>query len=517
MIYISSSNKTKKILIDKDLDRDDIQLLHNELQDRFHICSFDISFIGVKQIPSLIIKDIYKVRKNSVITTTDKVLWHYFTQFGIKNRYTNIVPEISQNKEMIQAIGIGGSAGSIDKIISIVKSLPFSDISVFITIHIPSNTKSFFVEILQKITKYKVFQANDLQKIEKSSIYLAPPDKHLTISKGIIYLNSGAKVNFARPSIDILFKSLAFEYKKSLLTILLCGYGKDGVSSLELLAKNSSEIIIENPLDCEAKVMLRNAINTKKYSNILDISEIVEYLKNNIYTQSNTKLDSFLEKIHLIYGYDFRCYEKNSISRRVNLVMKNMGVTDFSEFENNVLKDNSTFDSLLTAFSINVTIFFRNPTVFKNIRENVIPCLESYPSIRIWCAGCSRGDEPYSLAMLFNEMGLLHKTQIYATDFNDAILTQAENGLYPTSSLDNFETNYILSGGTGEFRKWFNIDKNIAEVKKEIKDKILFFKHNLVTDSSINEFHLVFCRNVLIYFDKDLQTKVFQTINNSMS
>jgi len=518
MIYISISNRTKKILIDKDLDRDDIQILHNELQDRFHICSFDISFVGIKHIPANIIKDMYNIRSQSIITTTDKTLWHYLTQFGIKNQYSNIIPEMANNKEMIQAIGIGGSAGSIDKLIQIIKDVPFSSyISIFITIHIPSDTKSFIVEILQKITKYKVFQAKHLQEIEKGSIYLAPPDRHLTVSNKLIYLSSGEKVNFARPSIDILFKSLAYEYKKSLLTILLCGYGKDGVGSLEILSQNRSEIILENPQECEAQVMLRNAIFTKKYSNIFNMTEILDYLKNNIYVQSNVKLDSFLERIHLIYGYDFRGYEKNSISRRINLVMKNIGVTDFAEFENQVLKDNSLFDSLLTAFSINVTNFFRNPSVFKNLRNNIIPNLENYPSIRVWCAGCSKGDEPYSLAMLFNEMGLLHKTQIYATDFNEAILSQAENGLYPTSSLDEFETNYILSGGTGDFQKWFHINNDIAEIKKELKDKILFFKHNLVTDSSINEFHIVFCRNVLIYFNKDLQEEVFQTINNSMT
>jgi chemotaxis protein methyltransferase CheR len=150
------------------------------------------------------------------------------------------------------------------------------------------------------------------------------------------------------------------------------------------------------------------------------------------------------------------------------------------------------------------------------LREDVIPYLETFPSIRVWCAGCSRGDEPYSIAIMLDELGLLHKSLVYATDFNPRVLKEAENGLFSKDDFINFESNYIKSTGKKELRDWFEFEQNIVEVKEHIKKKVLFFQHNLVTDDSINEFHLIFCRNVLIYFNRSLQKTVFNTIDNSL-
>jgi len=134
----------------------------------------------------------------------------------------------------------------------------------------------------------------------------------------------------------------------------------------------------------------------------------------------------------------------------------------------------------------------------------------------VWCAGCSRGDEPYSIAIMLDELGLLHKSLVYATDFNPRVLKEAENGLFSKDDFINFESNYIKSTGKKELRDWFEFEQNIVEVKEHIKKKVLFFQHNLVTDDSINEFHLIFCRNVLIYFNRSLQKTVFNTIDNSL-
>ncbi len=196
--------------------------------------------------------------------------------------------------------------------------------------------------------------------------------------------------------------------------------------------------------------------------------------------------------------------------------MKQNYINDFEKFKILIFEDNKFFEKLLRGFSVNVTTFFRNPEVFKVIKDEIVNELETYPSVKIWSAACSRGDEPYSLAILLDEMGLLDRVQIYATDFNEVILKEAQNGIFPKSEYEKFKKNYKLSGGKQKFEKWFDINADYIEVKQDIKNRVIFFKHNLVTDDSINEFNMIMCRNVLIYFDKYLQRKVLRTLNNSL-
>ncbi|MCD4668429.1 MAG: protein-glutamate O-methyltransferase CheR, partial [Sulfurimonas sp.] len=190
---------------------------------------------------------------------------------------------------------------------------------------------------------------------------------------------------------------------------------------------------------------------------------------------------------------------------------------NFRKFKQTVLNDAKFFDMLFRAFSLNVSSFFRNPKTFKAIREELLPCIKNFPSIRVWSAGCSSGEEAYSIAIMLDEAGLLNKSQIYATDFNDTILGEAQNGLFSRDEFDKFKDNYIEGGGKESLEKYFTIEDDFVQIKQNIKDHVLFFKHNLVTDASINEFHLIFCRNVLIYFDKKLKKRVFDVIDDSLS
>jgi len=233
-------------------------------------------------------------------------------------------------------------------------------------------------------------------------------------------------------------------------------------------------------------------------------------------TETIISIETILENIFDVYGYDFRNYERKHLTRRLELFIQQNNFKSFKQFKQIILDDSALFKKLLRTFSINTTNFFRNPLVFRSIAEDVLPILKSYPYIRVWCAGCSRGYEPYSIAIMFKEAGLLEKLQIYATDFNETILNEARNGIFKKEIIDDFKQNYIQYGGKKSFESYFEVSKDFVEVKKELKDKILFFEHNLVTDGSINEFHLIFCRNVLIYFDNILQEKVFKTIDNSL-
>ena len=282
MIHIFNKGNIKKILIENSIrDDSDIELLHKELSSSNGKISVEITFIDTKSIPAIIVKELSKIKKRATIITTQRSLWLYLSKLGIKSTYkNNFIDSKSDIKEPLKAIVLGGSAGSVEKIIDTIKSIHYCDISIFVVIHILPNKQSHLCEILQKHTNYKVYEAKHNTKVRKSCIYISPPDYHMIITNNIIYLNQDDKVNHSRPSIDITFKSLSYEYQSALLAILFCGYGKDGSLSLKDLKQNNCEIIIEDPRDCEAKDMLLNAIKTDNYTKILNLKQIEHFIKS---------------------------------------------------------------------------------------------------------------------------------------------------------------------------------------------------------------------------------------------
>ncbi|TYQ16191.1 UNVERIFIED_CONTAM: chemotaxis protein methyltransferase CheR [Acetivibrio alkalicellulosi] len=228
------------------------------------------------------------------------------------------------------------------------------------------------------------------------------------------------------------------------------------------------------------------------------------------------KVRHFLESINLNYGYDYTQYQIESIIRRIKITMIRYGIKDFEEFQKIILTDQEAFEQLFLDFSINTTEFFRNPEVYTILREKVLPYLKSYSHIRIWSVGCSNGKEPYSLAMLLNEQKMLHKTQIYATDINPYIIEEAKNGFYSLDTIITEKNNYTRAGGTKDFYNYFDIKGNCAKVSKFLSEKILFFQHSLLEKGILNEFQLILCRNVMIYFDRNLQKKVLEYFYNSL-
>jgi chemotaxis protein methyltransferase CheR len=519
MMHLQKQGNITKILIENDISSDkEVNKFYKALLESSNDTLFEITFIDIKSVSDIILKALFHIKNRVQIITTESVLWSYLFKFGIRNKYQNNVYPTEAVNEAKKAIVIGGSAGSIEKLLPIVKAIPYAELSIFIVVHILPDRKSNLKEMVQHITGYKVVNASNNLEIKTGHIYIATPDHHMVISDGHIYIDKSEAVNYARPSIDSTFNSLSSEYKASLLAILLCGYGRDGSDSLKYLKDNGSEIIIQNPVDCIAKDMPQNAIETMYYHQILDSEKIRDYIKSTLRVNVDIKdqLASFLENINIVYGYDFTSYDRSSLSRRIKLLMEQNKINVFKHFERLIFSDDKFFNKLLGILSINVTKFFRNPEVFQSMQKEVIPYINSFPSIRIWCAGCSKGDEPYSIAIMLDEMGLLHKSQIYATDFNRTILSEAESAMYTMEEFGQSKKNYIQSGGKKDFERWFDMNKNYVQLKKSIRNKVIFFKHNLVSDSSINEFNLIFCRNVLIYFDKYLQQKVFDLIDESL-
>jgi len=228
------------------------------------------------------------------------------------------------------------------------------------------------------------------------------------------------------------------------------------------------------------------------------------------------KLVEFLKTIYFRYGHDFIHYNHSTLKRRIEVHCIKLSIENFDEYCKFILSHKNNFDDMFNHFSINVTEFFREPEQLKLFKQKVIPYLNSFSHIKIICAGCSSGESPYSLSIILDEAGVLNKCQIYATDFNNTVLQQAKNGIFPKDSFIQFKKDYIQSGGKEDFYKWFEINDDYVEIDSLIKNKVHFFQHNLVTDGIINEFHIVFCRNVLIYFDKKLQEKVFKLIYDSL-
>lgn len=225
----------------------------------------------------------------------------------------------------------------------------------------------------------------------------------------------------------------------------------------------------------------------------------------------------FLSELNIVYGYDYREYQIDSIMRRISVSMIKEGISDFSFFKNEVLNNEKLFHNLFLDFSINTTEFFRDPEVFALIKTKLLPYLNSYNHIKIWCSGCSTGKEVYSLAIMLEEAGMLRKTQIYATDINPYVIEEGKNGIYSTTTLDKDINNYRNALGEKSFIKYFDINKRYIKVKPELMNNILFFHHSLLSNGTLNEFNLILCRNVFIYFNDSLQEKILKNFYSSLA
>lgn len=237
----------------------------------------------------------------------------------------------------------------------------------------------------------------------------------------------------------------------------------------------------------------------------------------------NVKLDLedievhlLIEAIYLRYGYDFRNYSKAHLKRRILHRVRKENIQSISMLQEMVLHNEDYFKSLLPEFSINVTEMFRDPELFLFLREEVMPHLASYPRLKIWHAGCASGEEVYSMAILLKEVGLYDRTTIYATDFNDAILKKAAEGIYPIEAMKEYTRNYITAGGLAAFSDYYVAKYDSVIMEKSLKEHISFQNHNLVTDGVFGEMNLVICRNVLIYFDRKLQNNVLKLFDGSL-
>ncbi len=228
------------------------------------------------------------------------------------------------------------------------------------------------------------------------------------------------------------------------------------------------------------------------------------------------ELDLLLEGIFRQHGFDFRNYARSSLKRRVRNFIRDEKIGSVSLLQDRILHDPACFGRFVYSLSVNVSAMFRDPNFYIAFRNEVVPLLRTYPFIRIWLAGVSMGEEVYSLAILLQEEGIYDRCRLYATDINDAVLKKAKEGIYPIELMRTYTSNYIKAGGKKSFSEYYTSAYESAVMQSSLRDNAVFAQHNLASDASFNEFHVILCRNVMIYFNNQLQAHVYNLLHESL-
>ena len=237
---------------------------------------------------------------------------------------------------------------------------------------------------------------------------------------------------------------------------------------------------------------------------------------------SNTELEDIeigllLEGVYRAHGFDFRDYSRASIKRRILELMRMEKLETVSSFQNKLLHDQSCLERFVLGLSVHATAMFRDPTFYSTFRRKAVPLLRTYPTVQIWVAGCSTGEEVYSLAILLQEENLYEKCRIYATDISPVVLRRAREGIFPLAAMREYTNNYHKAGGQHEFSDYYTAHYDNVIFNPSLRHNVVFSEHNLATDGSFNEFQVIMCRNVMIYFNKELQARVHNLFYDSLS
>jgi chemotaxis protein methyltransferase CheR len=228
------------------------------------------------------------------------------------------------------------------------------------------------------------------------------------------------------------------------------------------------------------------------------------------------EIELLLEAVYRRYGFDFREYAQASLKRRLHRRLLAEGLDTISQLQSRLLHDPRCMEQLLLDLSINVTSMFRDPSFYVAFREQIVPALRTYPFTRIWCAGCATGEEVYSLAILLREEGLYERTRLYATDINEHVIATARAGVFPLERMKLYTENYLRAGGTQDFSTYYVAAYDNAQFSRTLLENVVFAQHNLAMDRGFNEFNVIVCRNVMIYFDRALQNRVHELFYESL-
>jgi len=483
--------------------------------------NYTLEFGRIYSIDAELLNLLYREMKiNKVkieIITHKNRLNRYFHQLDISSRFESIISKDVKKIEDMEVFLIGGSADSSPKIINILKKIDIKNIIVVIIQHIDAHTTNHFDEILHQYTSLNVCYAKDNETLKKGAIYLAPADKHFKVNAGLVQLNDDEKYNFSRPSISISYESFSNYYKEKLVVLQECGYASDGVDKLNLVVANKSTLLIQSADECEAKSMVENAANTEFYDYIFKEEDISRYINFRTLNYSkNEWLTYLLDEIFSKYKYNFKTYKKDLLLRRFNVFMIKHSIMTVKEAVGVILFNKSAFKGFFLELSINVSELFRNPNSFNTFSKFLQETYSKRTRIKLWSAGCSSGEEVYSILILLDNLKMLNKSTLYATDFNGVILEEAKNAIYSIPMYLKALANYKAIGLKNDLDSYLSKNLNFVTINENIRKKANFFQHNLLIDGSFNEFDIIICKNVIIYFDEESLVKAFELFYDSL-
>lgn len=509
------------IHIDSSFEQGDIELLRKLFEREF--AKWYVECLHIDVLDAAVIETLYEqifVEKKDVAIYAQRArLLRYLHKIGFQ-----VHAYFQEEKSVIDAhnittILVGGSADSSQKVLQTVQNAKLDDLTLIIVQHQQADFTARFDQVLQAHTRYTVRYAKDKEKIQKAHIYLAPGNRHLLVDDGYFILSDALKYNFAKPSISLSYDSFSRFFKNSLLIVHECGYLNDGVDKLEMAKENGTKIIVQKPDECQgdAASMVQKALEKKVHDYAFYLDEINDYLD---FLSRDFDLDNairYLSKmIYKRYGFDFRQYQHETLKRRFGVFMSKFRIHDIKDAIGAVCFEHYHFNNFFLELSINVTEFFRNPLTYEELHRIVATSHKNRKNLKIWSAGCSNGEEPVSIAILLESLHKLQHAHIYATDMSNVVLTEAKNALYPLQSYEKGVENLAQTDLDIALERYFIHNEHFVRVQPFIIKKILYFEHNLATDGSFNEFDIIICSNVMIYFTDELQKRVLQLLYDSL-
>ncbi|MBS3776602.1 MAG: PAS domain-containing protein [Bacteroidales bacterium] len=447
-----------------------------------------------------------------------------------KSKATDNSKKETPNPDMFPVVGIGASAGGLEALEQFLGNVPEdSGLAYVIVQHLDPTQEGMLPELLQRSTKMNVYQAKDSMDIKPDCVYVIPPNKSMSILKGVLYLFEPAEARGFRLPVDFFFRSLADDRKERSIGLIFSGMGSDGSLGLRAIKENNGIVMVQDPETAKFDSMPRNAINSVLVDIVAPADELPEKLISFLQHIPDDKSDTetkvldkgALDKIIILLrthtGNDFSSYKKNTIYRRVERRMAVHKIDKISSYVHFLSENPKEIELLFKELMIGVTNFFRDINVWEKLKESVIPDMltriESGSSVRAWVPGCSTGEEAYSLAIVFKEA--LEKIssptdislKIFATDLDNDAVEVARKGVFPANIANDVSDSRLN-------RFFTEMDEGYC-INTEIREMVVFARHNIIMHPPFTKIDLLSCRNLLIYMDSGLQNQLIRMFYHS--
>ena len=427
-------------------------------------------------------------------------------------------------KKPFYIVGMGGSAGALEAFEQFLNNMPPDNGMAFVLIpHLDPTHKGIMPEILQRVTKMKVYQASDGMKVQANSVYVIPPNKDMSILHGTLQLMEPLMPRGMRMAIDYFFRHLADDQKERSICIILSGMGTDGTLGMKAIKEKLGIVMVQDPNTAKYNGMPLSAINTGIVDYIARAEDLpamlLQYVKHSLKVPKTGitvtgKAQSALQKICILIraqtGHDFSLYKKNTIYRRIERRMNLHQISNIAQYIRYLQENQGEITLLFKELLIGVTNFFRDPKSFEILRDEVFPqmfkSMAKENLIRIWIPGCSSGEEAYSIAIVIREcinrlkQKAKFKVNIFATDIDKEAIDKARFGLYPV--------NIVSDVSPERLHQFFVKEDSNYRIKKDIREMLVFAPQNIIMDPPFTKLDMICCRNLLIYLNAELQKKL---------